>query len=101
MKWMKYLSIGIMSLFLMACGDKTQRLEPLNYGDTILAFGDSVTFGYGVDPQYSYPQILTHISPWQVINKGISGERADQAKNRIKAVLEETNPKVVIIELGG
>lgn len=101
MKWMKYLSIGIMSLFLMACGDKTQRLEPLNYGDTILAFGDSVTFGYGVDPQYSYPQILTNISPWKVINKGISGERADQAKNRIKAVLEETNPKVVIIELGG
>ncbi len=101
MKWMRYLSIGVMSVLLVACGDKVQRLEPLSYGDTILAFGDSVTFGYGVDPQYAYPQVLTDISPWNVINKGISGERADQAKKRIKAVLEETNPKVVIIELGG
>lgn len=98
---MKYLSVFAISIFLMACGDKVQRLESLNYGDTILAFGDSVTFGYGVDPQYSYPQVLTEISPWKVLNKGISGERSDQARNRIKEALIETNPKIVIIELGG
>jgi acyl-CoA hydrolase len=98
---MKYLWVLLLSFVVMACGDKPQHYDRLSSGATVLAFGDSVTFGYGVDPKDSYPTILTELSYWNVINAGISGERADQAKSRIDGVLAEHNPKLVIIELGG
>lgn len=99
--WIKYISIIVMSIVIMACGDKPQKYDRLSSGATVLAFGDSVTFGYGVDPKDSYPTILTELSYWNVINAGISGERADQAKARIDGVLAEHQPQLVIIELGG
>lgn len=98
---MKYLWVLLLSLIVMACGDKPQKYDRLSSGETVLAFGDSVTFGYGVVPQDSYPTILANLSRWNVINAGINGERTDQAKSRISSVLVEHNPKLVIIELGG
>ncbi|MGL4675282.1 MAG: GDSL-type esterase/lipase family protein [Wohlfahrtiimonas sp.] len=98
---MKYLWVLLLSFVVMACGDKPQRYDRLSSGATVLAFGDSVTFGYGVDPKDSYPTILAELSYWNVVNAGISGERADQAKSRIDGVLAEYQPKLVIIELGG
>lgn len=100
-KIIKVIAITLLGVILIACGDKPQRYEPLSYNATVLAFGDSVTFGYGVNPQDSYPTVLANLSRWNVINVGISGERADQAKARIEGVLAEHNPKLVIIELGG
>lgn len=98
---MKYLWVLLLSFVVMACGDKPQKYDRLSSGETVLAFGDSVTFGYGVDPKDSYPTILAELSYWNVVNAGISGERADQAKSRIDGVLAEYQPKLVIIELGG
>lgn len=98
---MKYLWVLLLSFVVMACGDKPQRYDRLSSGATVVAFGDSVTFGYGVDPKDSYPTILAELSYWNVVNAGISGERADQAKSRIDGVLAEHNPQLVIIELGG
>lgn len=98
---MKYLWVLILSFVVMACGDKPQKYDRLSSGATVLAFGDSVTFGYGVDPKDSYPTILAELSYWNVVNASISGERADQAKSRIDSVLAEHQPKLVIIELGG
>lgn len=93
--------VWVLSMLLIACGDKPHKYDSLGYGDTVLAFGDSVTFGYGVSPDASYPMILSELSSWTVVNSGISGERADQAKHRITEALNEHAPKVVIIELGG
>lgn len=98
---MKYLWVILLSFVVTACGDKPQKYDRLSSGATVLAFGDSVTFGYGVDPKDSYPTILAELSYWNVVNAGISGERADQAKSRIDSVLAEHQPKLVIIELGG
>ncbi|GAA5097833.1 GDSL-type esterase/lipase family protein [Wohlfahrtiimonas larvae] len=98
---MKYLWVLLLSFVVMACGDKPQKYDRLSSGATVLAFGDSVTFGYGVAPQDSYPTVLANLSRWNVINAGINGERADQAKLRIDNALAEHNPKLVIIELGG
>ena len=98
---MRYLWVLILSFVVMACGDKPQRYDRLSSGATVVAFGDSVTFGYGVDPKDSYPTILAELSYWNVINAGISGERADQAKARIDGILVEHQPQLVIIELGG
>lgn len=98
---MRYILIMIISFLVVSCSDKPPQYERLPYQATVVAFGDSVTFGYGVAPEESYPVILESLSPWKVINAGISGERADQGKQRINAVLNEYNPQLVIIELGG
>jgi acyl-CoA thioesterase-1 len=72
---------------------------------TILAFGDSLTAGYGVDPSDSYPaqlgrKLQADGYPVEVINGGISGETSSAALSRVEWMLE-TEPDIVIVETGG
>lgn len=97
----KVIGVVVLCFVLTACGDKVQKYSALSYDAKVLAFGDSVTFGYGVDPKDSYPSVLARLTGWNVMNAGISGERADQAKHRIDGLLAEESPQLVIIGLGG
>ncbi|MEC7641011.1 MAG: arylesterase [Nitrospinota bacterium] len=70
----------------------------------VLAFGDSLTAGFGVAEQESYPsrlqKILTqHGHPHQVTNAGVSGDTTAGGLSRIDWLLKQ-NPKIVIVELG-
>ncbi|MBI5145140.1 MAG: hypothetical protein HZA27_03030, partial [Candidatus Omnitrophica bacterium] len=42
-------------------------------GKTIVCFGDSITFGYGVQPGEDYPAALAKIINFPVVNAGIDG----------------------------
>jgi len=86
---------------LTACGDKSHSYSPLPQGSPVVAFGDSVTHGVGAGHGEDYPARLAEISRWDIVNAGISGERADQATRRIDAVMAEYQPVLVLIELGG
>ena len=44
---------------------------------------------------------LAALSGWDIRNHGVPGDTAGNARNRIAQALEETNPALVIIELGG
>lgn len=84
---------------LSGCGSsKVNELQP---GDVILAFGDSLTVGYGVDKQDSYPSILQALSGFKVINAGVSGETTTQGLKRLPETLEAHQPKLVILLEGG
>jgi acyl-CoA thioesterase-1 len=72
---------------------------------TIVCFGDSITAGYGVDPDHSYPAYLQQKIDargyhYQVINQGVSGNTSKDAIGRVKDVLS-LHPDVVIVEFGG
>ncbi len=72
---------------------------------TLVAFGDSLTAGYGVEAGLSYPDFLqkkfdSQGIRWRVVNAGISGETTAGGLNRIESVLN-LNPDLVILELGG
>lgn len=68
---------------------------------TIVAFGDSLTAGYGAGGvQNSYPAVLERLSGKRVINLGLSGDTADNAPTRLPEVLAQ-NPDMVLIEFGG
>ena len=54
----------------------------------ILAFGDSLTFGYGVARDKSYPSLLVDLLHVTVINEGFSGELSAQGLARLPSVLE-------------
>ncbi|CCQ90517.1 Arylesterase [Nitrospina gracilis 3/211] len=70
----------------------------------ILAFGDSLTFGYQVPPEKSYPSRLQRVLkakgyPHRVINAGVSGDTTAGGASRIDWLLRH-DPQIVIIELG-
>ena len=88
-------------LLLAACGSKSGKKQTKIAADsTILALGDSLTYGYGASPAESYPAQLQKLTGWDIINGGISGDTSAQALSRLPALLQR-KPKLVIISIGG
>ena len=90
----------LLTLSLYGCGD-TQKLSKLSPDAVILAFGDSLTHGNGARESESYPAILAQLTGRKVINAGISGEESAQGLARLPALLEEYQPKLLILCHGG
>lgn len=70
----------------------------------ILAFGDSLTAGFGVRPDESYPSRLQERLrdegyAYKVVNAGVSGDTTAGGKRRIDWLLKH-QPEIVILELG-
>lgn len=71
---------------------------------TIVALGDSLTEGYGLDPADAYPAQLErklHADghACRVVNAGVSGETSRGALSRINWILK-LKPQIVILETG-
>ncbi len=72
---------------------------------TLLIFGDSITAGYGIEPQHAFPSIIQQKIDsagmnYEVINGGLSGETSAGGLRRIDWVLQR-EIDVMILELGG
>ncbi len=72
---------------------------------TIVAVGDSLTAGYGLDEEEAYPAQLARMLaeaglPYRVVNAGISGETSSGALSRIEWVLASLKPDIVILATG-
>jgi acyl-CoA thioesterase-1 len=76
-------------------------LKELKAGATILAFGDSLTYGYGALPHESYPAILEQKLHRTVINAGIPGELSEQGLKRLSPLLQKYHPDILILCHGG
>jgi lysophospholipase L1-like esterase len=70
-------------------------------GQNIICFGDSVTFGYGVNKDEDYPAELARLIQMPVINAGIDGDTTVEAIKRLHSDVLERDPLLVIIEFGG
>jgi acyl-CoA thioesterase-1 len=72
---------------------------------TILVMGDSLSAGYGIDIEKSWVSLLekelTKQKDIQIINASVSGETSSGGNTRLPALLNEHQPHVVILELGG
>ncbi len=99
-KFIKSIVVLLLTCLSAACSD-APVYPPLAADAVVLAFGDSVTHGTGAGENEDYPSRLAERSGWQVINAGIPGDTAGAARSRIAAALAESNPALVIIELGG
>ncbi|MFZ3018898.1 MAG: arylesterase [Gallionella sp.] len=80
---------------------------PLNAhaAKNILVFGDSLSAGYGIAVEESWPVLLQHElarngSAHRVINASISGETTLGGRQRIAQALKQHRPAVVVLELG-
>lgn len=93
-------------LLIAACIVETARAAPKPDGrPVIVAFGDSLTAGFGVEPGDSYPDFLQKELDrrglhWRVVNAGVSGDTTTDGLNRVGEVLSY-RPAIVVLEFGG
>ena len=106
-------------VFGFSCGDaktgkEDAKIESQSVNDTdtekksgaktILFFGNSLTAGYGLDTEESFPSLIQDKLDsldldYEVINAGLSGETTSGGKNRLEWVLNQ-NVDVFVLELG-
>ena len=92
---------GLLLVTLAGCGRDKKTAQPVPPGSTVLALGDSPTFGTGASAETSYPTVLAGLTGWNVVNAGVSGDTSAQALARLPALLAEHQPKLVIVSIGG
>jgi len=101
------LTLGVF-LSIQGCGEEPappplEQQSP-DYEGTIVAVGDSLTEGLGVEEELAYPAVLEQKLrargyAYQVVNAGISGETSSGTLARIKWILT-LNPDIVILVIG-
>jgi acyl-CoA thioesterase I len=94
---MRKLSVALAILFMWGA---TAAADPVK----ILALGDSLTAGYGLEPQFAFPTRLEAALKAKgrdvvVVNAGVSGDTAAQGAARLDWALTD-DIQAVIVELG-
>ena len=95
-KTVKYYMVATLSLIPFAVEAKT-----------ILIVGDSISAGYGINPEQGWVQLLQkrldqqYPKQHKVVNASVSGETTSGALARMPKLLQSYKPDVVVIELGG
>jgi acyl-CoA thioesterase-1 len=108
-KKFKYFFFSTLLILLMGqgCEEESTTLEAQpekKIEGTIVAVGDSLTEGLGVEEEFAYPAVLEKKLQeqgyrYRVINAGISGETSSGTLSRIKWVLT-LKPDIVILVIG-
>ena len=75
-------------------------------GQSVLVLGDSISAAYGMSLEQGWVALLAQQleredPPWQVVNASISGETTGGGLRRLPGLLEQHQPALVILELGG
>ena len=104
--------LGVFFCFAVLCGCDRQEKSSVpeetqpapRYAGTIIAVGDSLTAGLGVDEDDAWPALLQGELTgsglnWEVVNGGISGETSTGALARIKWIAAQ-EPEIVLLETG-
>jgi acyl-CoA thioesterase-1 len=112
------LTVALLSAALLAaCGGGARRestpanaapaapASPTENVPKIVAFGDSLTAGYGLAPKESYPALLQQMLDadgfkYEVVNAGESGGTSAGGVRRIDWALDNGDVRFLILELG-
>ena len=83
-----------------------QRNQPMPRkisNPVILAFGDSLSYGFGTrnPARESYPARLESLTGQPVVNAGVNGETSAEGLKRIDRVLQRHQPGLTLLCLGG
>ncbi len=109
------LSLIVSSILAAACGSSAARQEkpkeaviiPSTVSDKpkVVAFGDSLTAGFGLLEKEAYPYLLQEKLKadgylYEVVNAGVSGDTTTGGIERIDWSLDQENVQILILELG-
>jgi acyl-CoA thioesterase I len=112
--------LGLLALILIAGGCRRQEKPPTSEAapvpppaaasaadsrPVIVAFGDSISAGFGLDTGQSFPDLLQRDLDargfrYRVSNMGISGDTTQDGLARLSLALAE-KPAIALLELGG
>lgn len=77
------------------------------FAKTVMVLGDSISAGYGIEPQQAWVNLLQkrldqqYPKQHKVVNASVSSETTSGALARLPKLLQTHKPNVVVIELGG
>ena len=86
---------------LITSCSKSEQYAAIPKGATVLVLGDSLSYGTGAKDGEDYPTLSAQATGWKIINKGVPGDTTAGGLERLPDLLEEYQPKLLIIELGG
>ena len=92
-------------IFFIAIYSNGALASTANKTNTILIMGDSLSAGYGIQTQQSWPVLLqtklnTENLDYKVHNASISGQTSSEGVSQIDQLLSLTKPDLVVLELG-
>ena len=93
-------SIGLAAAIGMTGCDSEPMQTALPAGSTVIALGDSLTYGYGANTETAYPTVLAELSKWRVINAGVNGDTSADVLTRVNEITEQS-PDLVLLGVGG
>lgn len=93
--------IYILFSCLLACTNGTYQQAALPAGSKVLILGDSLSYGTGAKSGEDYPTLLAQSTGWMMVNAGIPGDTSAGGLARLESLLEEHQPNLLIVELGG
>lgn len=91
----------VLTLLLAGCGDRPPPLPSLGSSEIVLAFGDSLTYGTGAGTRESYPVVLSAMIGRPVVSAGVPGDTTAGGLERLPAVLDEIQPRLMLLCMGG
>lgn len=91
----------LLAFALAGCGGSSPKLSGLSADATVLAFGDSLTFGTGAQPEASYPAVLEKLVGHKVWSAGVPGEVSAAGLARLPSALDYYQPRLLILCHGG
>ena len=96
----RYVSIAT-ALIFFACSPYGRVKNLDSRGTNVIAFGDSLTAGYGAGEGEDWPSRVSASTNIRVINAGVSGDTTESAMERIEEDVLARDPRIVIVGLGG
>ncbi|MEE8397669.1 MAG: arylesterase [Desulfobacterales bacterium] len=111
----KWVATGcvVLGLSIAGCSRQPEPTDPApaspvagrSYSRTVVALGDSLTAGLGVDETDAYParlerRLIADGYDLKVVNAGISGETSSGTLSRINWVIASLKPDIVILVIG-
>ena len=98
---MKKLIVFLILITLAACGSDQPENAAIPQGATVLVLGDSLSYGTGANAGEDYPSLIAKAMNWNIVNAGVPGDTTAGGLARLPDLLNQHQPKLLIVELGG
>ena len=98
---MKKLIVFLILITLAACGSDQPKNAAIPQGATVLVLGDSLSYGTGANAGEDYPSLIAKAMNWNIVNAGVPGDTTAGGLARLPDLLNQHQPKLLIVELGG